>query len=97
LGQDPGSWLLICSAWSPSGVFGWLVLMGRGQASKNAEIMVLCHEVRCSAVRQPFPSWAERAVLAALARLLPAVLRAHRMVVLMFSPRLLFDLHVTAP
>ena len=26
-------------------VFGWLVLLGRGQASKNTEIMVLRHEV----------------------------------------------------
>ena len=26
-------------------VFGWLLLLGRGQASKNAEIMVLRHEV----------------------------------------------------
>ena len=26
-------------------VLGWLVLLGRGQASKNAEIMVLRHEV----------------------------------------------------
>jgi putative transposase len=26
-------------------VFGLLVLLGRSQASKNAEIMVLCHEV----------------------------------------------------
>lgn len=26
-------------------VFGWLMLLGRGQASKDAEIMVLRHEV----------------------------------------------------
>jgi hypothetical protein len=26
-------------------VFGWLVLLGRGQASKDVEIMVLRHEV----------------------------------------------------
>ena len=26
-------------------VFGWLLLLGRSQASKNAEIMVLRHEV----------------------------------------------------
>ena len=37
---------------------------------------------RCCAVRSPGPKpdWADRAVLAALARLLPAVLRAHRLV-----------------
>jgi putative transposase len=27
------------------GVFGWLVLLGRSQASKDAEIMMLRHEV----------------------------------------------------
>jgi hypothetical protein len=26
-------------------LFGWLVLLGRGQASKDAEIMALRHEV----------------------------------------------------
>jgi putative transposase len=63
-------------------VFGWLVLLGRGQASKDAEIMVLRHEVTVlrRQVARPKPDWADRAVLAALARLLPAVLRAHRLV-----------------
>ena len=61
-------------------VFGWLVLLGRGQASKDAVIMVLRHEVAVlrRQVTRPKPDWADRAVLAALARLLPAVLRAHR-------------------
>ena len=63
-------------------VFGWLVLLGRGQASKDAEIMVLRHEVAVlrRQVARPEPDWADRAILAALARLLPAVLRAHRLV-----------------
>ena len=63
-------------------VFGWLVLLGRSQASKDAEIMVLRHEVmvlRRQAAR-PKPDWADRAVLAALARLLPATLRARQLV-----------------
>jgi putative transposase len=63
-------------------VFGWLVLLGRGQASKDAEIMVLRHEVTVlrRQVTRPKPDWADRAILAALTRLLPAVLRAHRLV-----------------
>ena len=63
-------------------VSGWLLLLGRRQASKDAEIMVLRHEVTVlrRQVARPKPDWADRAVLAALARLLPAVLRAHRLV-----------------
>jgi putative transposase len=63
-------------------VFGWLVLLGRCQASKDAEIMVLRHEVtvlRRQAGRAK-PDWADRAVIAALARLPPAALRGHRLV-----------------
>ncbi|WP_431901996.1 hypothetical protein [Nonomuraea sp. bgisy101] len=63
-------------------VFGWLMLLGRRQASKDVEIMVLRHEVAVLGrqVGRPKPDWADRAVLAALARSLPAVLRAHRLV-----------------
>src|SRR5437016_1491710 len=63
-------------------VFGWLVLLGRSQASKDAEIMVLRHEVMMlqRQAARPEPDWADRAVLAALARLLPAALRVRRLV-----------------
>jgi hypothetical protein len=51
-------------------VFGWLVLLGRSQAFKDAEIMALRHEVMVlrRQVARPRPDWADRAVLAALAR-----------------------------
>jgi hypothetical protein len=47
-------------------VSGWLVLLGRGQASKNVEIMVLRHEgmVLRRQVARPGPDWADRAILA---------------------------------
>ena len=63
-------------------VFGWLLLLSRGQAAKDAEIMVLRHEVTVlrRQVARPKPDWADRATLAALARLPPPVLRAHRLV-----------------
>jgi hypothetical protein len=34
-------------------VFGWLLLLGRSQASKDTEIMVLRHEVTVLASRSP--------------------------------------------
>jgi putative transposase len=61
---------------------GWLVLLGRSSASKNAELLVLRHEV--AVLRRASPrlrlDWADRAVMAALIRLLPGSLRAHRLV-----------------
>jgi hypothetical protein len=62
-------------------VFGWLILPSRSHASKDAEIMVLRHEVMVlrRQVARPRPGWADRAILAALAQLLPAALRGHKL------------------
>ncbi|OHV43523.1 integrase [Parafrankia soli] len=63
-------------------VCGWLVLFGRSSASKDIELLVLRHEVAVLRRTQPKPrwDWADRAVLAALIRVLPRTLRAHRLV-----------------
>jgi hypothetical protein len=51
---------------------------GRSSASKNAEILILRHEVAVLRRNNPKPriDWTDRAVLAALARILPKALRA---------------------
>ena len=62
-------------------LIGWLGLT-RSQASNNAEILVLRHEVtvlRRQIARPPL-SWPGRAILAALTRLLPSKRQRHRFV-----------------
>ena len=63
-------------------LFGWLALFARSGISKDVEILVLRHEVAVlrRQVARPKPDWADRAIIAALARLLPKRLRLHRIV-----------------
>jgi putative transposase len=63
-------------------LFGWLVLLARSDAAKDTEILVLRQRSPSCAARlpRPRPDWAGRAVIAALARLLPPRQRLHRVV-----------------
>jgi hypothetical protein len=69
----------------------WLALLARSDAIKDIEILVLRHELAVLCRHNPRPrlTWADRALLAALSRLLPAPLRRLRLV----SPRTLLRWH----
>src|SRR6202035_2609462 len=61
-------------------LFGWVTLLARSDTCKDVEILVLRHEIAVlrRQVALPKPDWADRAVIAALARLLPRHRRQHR-------------------
>ncbi|MFB4300609.1 hypothetical protein [Actinomadura sp. NTSP31] len=51
---------------------GWLVLLGRSDRSKDIEILLLRHQLAVQRqTSQPRFSWADRALISTLARLLP--------------------------
>jgi hypothetical protein len=83
-------------------VFGWLFLLGRSEGVKDAEILVLRHEVAVlrRQVARPKLCWSDRALFAGLAGLLPRELRACRLVTpaaLLAWPRRLIAEHWTPP
>jgi hypothetical protein len=74
-------------------VFSWLALLARSDCAKDAEILILRHQVAVlqRQVKAPGMSRADRAVLAAVARVLPGCrLRQLRLIV---SPRTLLRWH----
>ena len=72
-------------------VLSWLALLARSDTAKDAEILVLRHEVTVlrRTNQRPTLTWIDRAFLSALARLLPTQLRQVRLV----SPRTLLRWH----
>ena len=63
-------------------VFSWLALLARSSASKDVELLALRHELAVLRRATPKPklSWRDRALLAALTRLLPKPVRKARIV-----------------
>ena len=72
-------------------VLGWITLLARSEASKDAEILVLRHQVLVlrRQVRAPKPSWADRAIISALGRRIPRT----RRLCLLVTPRTLLRWH----
>jgi len=74
-------------------LLGWMALLARSDMAKDAEILILRHQIAMLQrhVKVARPSWPDRAILSALARLLP---HRHRgQLRLIVSPRTLLRWH----
>ena len=72
-------------------ILGWIVLRTRSDTSKEIEILVLRHQLAVLRRRTPRPrmSWTDRALIAALTRLLPV----HRRLGLLVTPATILRWH----
>lgn len=74
-------------------LFSWIALFARSDMAKDSEILILRHQIAVLQrhVKAPRPTWADRAILSALARLLPH--RHRSQLRLIVSPRTLLRWH----
>jgi putative transposase len=81
-GHDQASWRCALLYLIFLRLLNLMLLLGRSSASKDVELLVLRHEVAVLRRTNPKPrlDWADRAVFAALVRMLPRIQRGHRLV-----------------
>jgi hypothetical protein len=74
-------------------LLGWIALFAWPDLAKGAEILILRHQIAVLQrhVKAPRPTWADRAILSALTRLLPY--RRRSQLRLIVSPRTLLRWH----
>src|SRR4051794_41238357 len=80
------------------GVFSWLRLAGREETWKEAEILLLRHQLgvlQRQQVRKPRLTWADRGLIAALTSVIPWPRRTGLRLV--DTPRTIFGRHRAAP